>query len=101
MITKGSAEYKKAQEIANKLQDVAKTERWNSHEYFELFAPIFEDAMNEVKKTNGFASQVAESVAKTIDYYGFKIASISSKQAWIIACAIVENDIKLEYFNKK
>jgi hypothetical protein len=57
--------------------------------------------MNAVKKTEGFASQVAETVAKTIDYYGFKIASISSKQAWIIACAIVENNIELKYFNEK
>lgn len=101
MITKGTAEYKKAQEIANTLQDMAKTERWNSNTLFNLYLDPFWKALNEVKKLGNFASQVAESVDKTYDPYGYKIASLSSKQAWIIACAIVENDIELKYINEK
>lgn len=101
MITKGTAEYGKAQKIANTLQDMAKTERWNSNTLFNLYFEPFWKALNEVKKLGNFASQVAESVDKTCDPYGYKIASLSSKQAWILSCAIVENDIELKYINEK
>lgn len=93
MITKGSNEYKKAQEIANKIQGWADTER--------MHTTLFHDAsielgclINAVKKTDTFAAKIAETIEKSMRPNGFILANISSKQAWIIACAVVENNIE-------
>jgi len=45
---------------------------------------------------NVFASNVAKTIDEKCTYPSFKIANMSSKQAWILACAAIENNINLE-----
>lgn len=48
-----------------------------------------------VQATDGFAAKIAETVDKTMNPYGKKVAFISDKQSWILAVAAVENNITL------
>lgn len=97
MLTKGSKEYKVAQGIANKLEDYASVERIKQSGWFMDAFYNVEDFLNDIKKLNVFASEIAKTVANSMDRWGntFKVARISSKQAWILACAAVENNIEL------
>ena len=94
MITKGTAEYKKAQEIANELDRLSNASR-NNGMYFEMCYEKLATALENVMKLQGFASQVATSVNSNMNPNRSKMVTISSKQAWIIACAMVENNIEL------
>ena len=93
MITKGTADYKRAQDLANELQTVAAYQRWNNNSMFKLFFDPFYRLINEVKDLGVFASQVAETIDSKCNPYGYKIANLSSKQAWILACAAIENNV--------
>lgn len=92
MLTKGSVEYKKAQEIANEIQSVASVKRtegqWFEHSFNKM--GVFVDS---IIKLNVFASNIATTVDKAMNPYGYQVANISSKQAWILACAAVENNV--------
>lgn len=48
---------------------------------------------NEIKDMAG--TDIAETVDKTMNPYGKKVAFISDKQSWILAVAAVENNITL------
>lgn len=90
---KGTENYKKAQEIANKLQSYAGTQRWNQRSFFDI---AFEEVgifLSKIEELGNFAAQVAETCDKSMNPYGAVVARVSSKQAWIIACAAVENGI--------
>lgn len=97
MITKGSADYRKAQKLANAIFDAANSGK----EYGELrwyeFRDFMEEVVESIIKVNGFAAEVAKTVQSTIRDWGFgyQVAKCSSKQAWILACAAVENGIEL------
>jgi hypothetical protein len=95
MITKGTTEYTAAQELANKIQRVASYERWNNNTLFNLYFDPFANFLTEIEKVEGFASQVAKTIEEKMNPYGNKVANVSSKQAWIIACTAVENNITL------
>lgn len=95
MIQRGTLNYKKAQKIANTLVDYAALERRNNNFYFNLHFEEVARFMMKIKELNVFASQIAETVESKMDACGFKLAYISSKQAWILACAAVENEIEL------
>lgn len=94
MLTKGSVEYKKAQEIANDIQRVASVKRtegqWFEHSFNEM-GNFIESIIN----LNVFASNIATTVDKAMNPYGYQVANVSSKQAWILACAAVENNIEV------
>ena len=92
-ITKGTENYKKAQILANELVKVASYERWNNNTLFNLFFDRLGDFLDKIKELDCFASQVATTIESKMNPYGFKIANISSKQAWILACASIEKDI--------
>ena len=94
MITKGTAEYKKAQEIANEFDRLSNASH-NNGMYFEMCYEKLATALESVMKLQGFASQVATSVNNNMNPNRSKMVTISSKQAWIIACAMVENNIEL------
>ncbi len=51
--------------------------------------------ISKVQATDGFAAKIAETVDKTMNPYGKKVAFISDKQSWILAVAAVENNITL------
>lgn len=51
--------------------------------------------ISQIQKIDGFAAKIAETVDKTMNPYGKKVAFISEKQSWILAVAAVENNITL------
>lgn len=93
MVTKGTQNYKKAQEIANELSSYAKASKnfYNGYEMSVDKIAHFTMALRDAKV--GFASQVAETIYNSCGT-GFTAARISDKQAWICACAAVENNIE-------
>lgn len=95
MLQKGSQQYKQAQKLANELKDMAGTDRWNNNSYFETAFNALSQFINKIRKIDGFAAKVAETVDKTMNPYGKRVASISDKQIWILAAAAVENNITL------
>lgn len=95
MITKGSEDYKKASELANKIQEYAKCERWSNASYFDIAFEKLGEILNKVSKLDCFAANVAKTIDENMNPYGKIVAYCSSKQAWILACALIENKISI------
>lgn len=95
MITKGTPEYRKAGDTANELISLAGRSRWSNNSTFEMCFNHLGCALQDVIKAGGFAAQVAETVEKSMNPYNRSVANMSSKQAWIIACSMVENGISI------
>ena len=95
MITKGTAEYKKAQDMANWIAMQASCPNtMSNHTTYEAVVEKFGRFISKVAKLDGFAGEVAKTVeASTLRAKGV-VAYMSSKQSWIIACACVENGIE-------
>ena len=91
--TNKTQDYKTKQFVARKIEEVAAIQRWNDNYSFNLYFNDFANLLNSVTKLGSFASKVSETVEKNMNPYGYKIAQVSKKQAWIIACAIVDNNI--------
>jgi len=85
--------YSKKQEIANYLVRLANYDR-SSNSLYDLATNHLYEVLLPVKKLGNFASKIVETIDKTACNY--QVAKISSKQAWIIACAAVENNIEVE-----
>lgn len=96
MLTKGSVEYKKAQELANEIQTVANVKRTEG-QWFEHSFNKMGNFLDSIIKLNVFASNIATTVDKAMNPYGYQVANVSSKQAWILACAAVENNIEVKF----
>ena len=94
-ITKGTEAYVQTQKIANKIQNYADMERWNNNSFFGIALEDLARFLSNIMSLDCFAAQIAKTVDSTINPHGFKVASCSSKQAWILACAAVENGINL------
>lgn len=94
MITKGTQEYKMAQEMANAIAHASKTTKINSFMYEYNFDKLGR-FINKIKDLKVFAAQIADTVEKGMNPYNYTVAKISDKQAWILACAAVENGIFL------
>lgn len=93
MITKGTAEYKQAQELANSIQKYAEVDRWNNNSFFEIAFNKLGAFIGKIQDLEVFAAQIANTVDNSMNPYGRKVANVSSKQAWILAVAAVENNI--------
>jgi len=91
MITKGTELYKMAQQVANDLVCDAKISK-NDRNGWELFGTKIQLFCRKVMSLDCFAAKIAETVDNTC-CNGFTAARISDKQAWILACAAVENGI--------
>lgn len=100
MIKKGTEDYKKAQKLANELVEIANYERWNDNTMFNIMFNPFALFLDKIIETDTFASKIAKTVSDKMNPYGYKIANVSQKQAWILACCAIENDIKQEYINE-
>ena len=85
-----------AQELSNRLQQIASYERWNNNNSYEMHFNPFYRFLSRIINLNVFASNVAKTIDEKCTYPSFKIANMSSKQAWILACAAIENNINLE-----
>jgi hypothetical protein len=94
-ITKGTEAYAKAQKMANSIQGWAEKTRRYDNTYFNLGIEVLVAFLRKVMALDCFAAQIAKTVDASIDIYGYKVANVSSKQAWILACAAVENNIEL------
>lgn len=96
-LVKGTADYKKAQALANELTELATMERNSGNNHYFIGAKCDLDIfIDKIAKLSCFAAQVAETVNKSLSNpYGYTLANISDKQAWILACAAVENNITL------
>lgn len=93
MIAKGTADYKKAQEIANAISAAAMTTKINSAAFDWDFNKLGKFVF-KMAKLNVFAAKIAETVDKTMNPYNYTVAKVSDKQSWILACAAVENNIE-------
>lgn len=85
--------------LANLLQSLSGCDRWNNNSRFTMFYDPMYRFLAAVEKTDTFGAKVANSVrAKAEDYEkrAKKMAFpfFSSKQAWCIACAAIENGIE-------
>ncbi len=94
VIEKGNEYYKKAQELANTITYLANTER-NNNTMFSINLEKLGGFIYSIAQTNTFAAKIATTVDNTINPYGYKVANVSSKQAWILACEAVKKNIKL------
>jgi hypothetical protein len=98
MLTKGTKEYNEASELAKKI------ERYSSfHIQFNssMYKIAFNDLgyfISQIQKLNVFASQIATTIDNQMmsAHNGETVARISSKQAWILACAAIESNITLK-----
>lgn len=95
MITKGTPQYTEAQKMANQLTRMAGYDRLYQNSLYEISFNTMGIFLEKIKKLNVFASQIAETVYKTMMIYGRYICKMSDKQAWYLACAAVENNIEL------
>ena len=94
-ITKGTEAYAAVQRMANEIQGWAeKTRRYDNH-YFNLGIEVLGRFLSKIQTLDCFAAQIAKTVDASINVYGYQVARCSSKQAWILACAAVENNIEL------
>lgn len=85
--------YANKQATARKIESYARTNRRNN----SFFTIAFEELgrlINAIESLDCFAAKVAETIDGTMNPYGFQVARVSSKQAWILACAAVENGIE-------
>ena len=95
MITKGTEDYKKASKLANELSDYANVNRRNNS-YFDIAFENLGRVITVVENTNTFAANIAKTVDNTMKPGSWQVAYLSSKQAWILACCVVENNLDIE-----
>lgn len=95
MITKGTQEYKKAQQMAGQIERAAKQSHVSS--YFDMYFEALSRFLDKIMSLDCFAAQVAKTIESKMDGYSYYVASVSSKQAWILACAAVENNIEFNF----
>lgn len=84
-----------AQQMAGQIERAAKQSHISN--YFELYFEALSRFLNKIMSLDCFAAQVAKTVDSKMDGRSYYVASISSKQAWILACAAVENDIEFNF----
>lgn len=100
MITKGTQEYKMAGEMARQIEvcandtGYARYDRYAAQMKREFGAMTLRTFLEKVVALNVFASKIAESVLATMKPEYKKVALCSSKQAWCLACAAIENNIE-------
>lgn len=93
MITKGTEDYKRAQNLANEIKLYANTDV-NNRSFFEIAFNKLSTLLDSVIKLNVFASNVAKTIDKKMNPYNRQVAFVSDKQVWVIACAAIENNIE-------
>lgn len=100
MITKGTADYKRAQELANDIKRVAGYNEWRDNSLYNLWCDSFDSFIRKISETNTFGANIARTVLASIGANYCKrdrsMANVSDKQAWILATTAIELDIKFE-----
>ncbi len=86
MLQKGTENYKKAQRFADILESCGLSRNfYDNNDWF------FDQVIRDVKSLNCFAAEIAKTISAGMEKY--KYPRVSSKQAWILACACVENGL--------
>jgi len=92
-------------QLTNEIKRVADYHRYYNKSMFDLCENknVLFSELAELAKCNCFAANIAITILKNIeDTKAFlsrvKYAYISDKQAFIIACGLLENNIHSEYF---
>lgn len=99
MLIKGSQQYQEAQKLANDLVKIASKSRMYDNTLFNLYFDPLAMFLNKIMEIKGFAADVAKTIENKMNPFGNQVAYISSKQAWVIACTAIENDVKEQYIN--
>lgn len=89
-------DYQMKQLVANTIVRYAMRSRCDRNAY-EYYTDLLSSLLDKVMKLDVFAAKVAETVDKSM-CKGYNVANVSSKQAWVIACAVVENNIDTTHF---
>lgn len=99
MIAKGTADYKMAQQNARVISDMAACDRVHGQLLWGEAETELSQTLDEIiEKVDGFAAEVAKTVRSTVRQWtdrAYAVARCSDKQAWILACACVENNISV------
>lgn len=69
---------------------------FNNSQYYMAYEALSR-FLYEIKRLNVFASKVAESIEGKMRNRSPRVAKISEKQAWVLAFAAVEHNIKIEF----
>ena len=83
-----TTDYSKKQIVANEIVRLASVSRVSSINY-DYATDKLAAFLEKVMKLDVFAAQVATTVYNNCGH-GYNVANVSSKQAWIIACAAIE-----------
>lgn len=83
-----TTDYSKKQIVANEIVRLAVISRINRSNY-DYATDKLAAFLEKVMKLDVFAAQVATTVYNNCGH-GYNVANVSSKQAWIIACAAIE-----------
>lgn len=89
-------DYQMKQQVARFFEGAAKKTKYDTNMY-DYYVDKVDWACRNIMKLNCFAAKVAETVEKTIGKF-FTACKISDKQAWILACAVVENNLVSDVF---
>lgn len=95
MIAKGTEKYREASKVAKVLVHRG----WflpSEYANFREIQDAYYKTLEEVASLNIFASNIAKTIIGHRS--DILVAKISEKQAWIIACAIIENNIDIANF---
>lgn len=89
-----------AKKIASKLESVSYLNRWNNKTSWDMYYDRVYRFLIEIQKIDCFAANIANTVYDRAKDYAkqtrsYVMPKISSKQAWCLACAAVENNIEL------
>lgn len=95
MIVKGTEQYKAASKLANEIKNLSNVDKIYNRSYHEIAFNNLGSFLEKIKKTEGFASKVATTINSSMNPYNRLVAIISDKQAWILACCAIENNINL------
>lgn len=100
MITKGTEDYKRAQELANDIKRVAGYNEWKDNSLFNLWNDSFDRFVREVANTDTFGANIAKTVYASMEANEGRrdrsMANVSDKQAWILATTAIELGISFE-----
>ena len=89
-----------AKKVAKTLEYVSNLNEWNDNHYWNLYYNDVYRFLMDIQKLDCFAANVAKTVYDRAESWAKQtrrsvMPKFSSKQAWCIACAAVENNIEL------
>lgn len=104
MLTKGTAEYKRASELAKRIYHYANAtntyryERERGEQLIDFSRKAIYELCVAIEDLNVFSSAIATTVKASTSTCRNHAAFVSEKQAWCLACAAIENKINVVDF---